>query len=294
MPQETEKAVRYISKKQEEYPEKLRNIIDQPEGLYLLGGLPDPRQKAVAIVGARACSYYGRSAAEYFARELAKAGVLIISGMAQGIDTAAHIGALEGGGATYAVLGCGVDVCYPKSNEGLYRNILQKGGIISEYAVGEPPIAFHFPLRNRIISGLSDAVLVVEARKKSGSLITADLALEQGKDVYAVPGGIFDPLSEGCNQLINQGAGIALHPEDLLRDLGIFTKKSKKREENSNNMLATKEKMVYSHLCLHPKSVEELRREVELTTQDLLSVLLELEMSGYAREIAKNHFVKEK
>ncbi len=294
MPQERKRRIQYISKEQKEYPEKLHNIIDQPEGLYLLGRLPDPKKKAVAIVGARACSYYGKSAAEYFARELAKAGISIISGLAQGIDAAAHSGALEGGGDTYAVLGCGVDICYPKSNEGLYQRILQKGGICSEYAAGQPPIAFHFPRRNRIISGLADAVLVVEARKRSGSLITADLALEQGKDVYAVPGGIFDPLSEGCNQLINQGAGIALYPEDLIKDLGVFTKKTRKYEENVNNMLATKEKMVYSHLCLHPKSLEELRREVELTTQDLLSVLLELEMSGYAREIAKNHFIKEK
>lgn len=289
-----EQGIQFFSKNRQEYPERLHNIIDQPEGLYLKGRLPDPEGKTVAIVGARGCSYYGTKAAEAFAKAFAEAGVAVISGMARGIDTAAHMGALEGGGATFAVLGCGVDICYPKCNERLYQRILVNGGILSEYPPGAPPLAFHFPLRNRIISALADAVLVVEAKKKSGSLITADLALEQGKDVYAVPGGIYDPLSEGCNRLIAQGAGIAISPEDILKDLGILTKKIKRYEEKNNKVLATKEKLVYSHLCLYPKGVDELAREVELPIQELLSILLELEMSGCAREIAKNHFVKEK
>ena len=287
-------SIRYLSEKTEEYPDRLRNIINQPEGLYVLGQLPEKGEKIVAIVGARECSYYGESAARYFAGQLADAGVGIISGMARGIDAAAHQGALEAGGKTYAVLGCGVDICYPKSNRELYAKICVQGGIISEYSEGTPPLAFHFPMRNRIISALSDAVLIVEARKKSGSLITAELALEQGKDVYAVPGGIFDPLSEGCNHLIAQGAAIAFRPEDILTDMGIFTKNSEKKKEKNNFSLATREKLVYSHLCLLPKSVDALGREVEMPVEELLPILLELEMGGYAREVAKNHFIKEK
>lgn len=289
-----EKGIRYVSKQSEEYPDRLRNIINQPEGIYVLGKLPEKDEKLVAIVGARACSYYGESAARYFAGKLAEAGVGIISGMARGIDAAAHLGALEAGGKTYAVLGSGADVCYPKSNRELYERIRKQGGILSEYEAGTPPLAFHFPMRNRIISALSDRVLIAEARKKSGSLITADLALEQGKDVYAVPGGIFDPLSEGCNQLIAQGAAIAFSPEDLLKDMGIFTKNSEKKREKNNFSLATRQKLVYSHLCLLPKSVDALGKEVELPVKELLPVLLELEMGGYVREVAKNHFIKEK
>ncbi len=286
--------IRYLTEKDEEYPDRLRNIINKPEGLYILGRLPEPEEKVVAIVGARDCSYYGESAARYFAGALSAAGVGIISGMARGIDAAAHQGALAVGGKTYAVLGCGADVCYPKSNRELYEKLCEQGGIFSEYPLGTAPLAFHFPMRNRIISALADIVLVVEARKKSGSLITADLALEQGKDVYAVPGGIFDTLSEGCNHLIAQGAAIAFQPEDILKDLGILSKKSKKKMKKKDFSLATKEKLVYSHLCLLPKSVDALRREVELPTEELLAILLELEMGGYAREVAKNHFIKEK
>lgn len=289
-----EKGIRYVSKQSEEYPDRLRNIINQPEGIYVLGKLPEKDEKLVAIVGARECSHYGESAARYFAEKLAKAGVGIVSGMARGIDAAAHLGALEAGGKTYAVLGSGADVCYPKSNRDLYERIREQGGILSEYEGGTPPLAFHFPMRNRIISALSDGVLIAEARKKSGSLITADLALEQGKDVYAVPGGIFDPLSEGCNQLIAQGAAIAFSPEDLLKDMGILTKNSEKKRQKNNFSLATRQKLVYSHLCLLPKSVDALGREVELPAEELLPVLLELEMGGYVREVAKNHFIKEK
>lgn len=291
---EQERKIRYISQKHYEYPDKLKNIIDQPEGLYVKGGLPKEHKKAVAIVGARNCTIYGIKAAEYFAYALAKAGVEIISGMANGVDTAAHRGALRAGGITYGVLGCGVDICYPKANRKLYEEIIENGGVISEYPPGTEPLPYHFPLRNRIISGLADLVLVVEAREKSGSLITADTALEQGKDVYAVPGGIFEALSKGCNHLIRQGAGIATEPEDLLRDLGIICEKRRNIFQKNNNSLATKENLVYSHLCLFPKTIDELVRETELPLQQILEILLELEMEGYAREIAKNHFVREK
>lgn len=286
--------IRYISEKHYEYPEKLKNLTDRPKGLYRKGRLPEPGKPAVAIVGARNCTVYGARVAEYFAFELAKAGVEIISGLASGIDTAAHYGALQAGGVTYGILGSGVDVCYPKSNQKLYEKMLEKGGIISEYEPGTKPLPYHFPLRNRIISGLSDLVLVVEAREKSGSLITADLAMEQGKDVFAVPGGIFEALSKGCNRLISQGAGIATEPQDVLNAIGLNCENWKNNFQKNDNLLATKEKLVYSHLCLFPKTIDELVRETELPLQQILEILMELEMEGYAREIAKNHFVREK
>lgn len=289
-----ENRIQYIGRKHYEYPEKLKNIIDKPEGLYVKGKLPDPRKRAVAIVGARNCTMYGIRAAEYFAFSLAKAGVEIISGMAIGVDTAAHQGALRAGGTTYGVLGCGVDICYPKSNSKLYEEMVGKGGIVSEYPPGTEPLPYHFPLRNRIISGLADLVLVVEAREKSGSLITADSAMEQGKDVFAVPGGVFEDLSKGCNRLIQQGAGIATEPADVLYALGLNCEKITNKFQKNNNLLATKEKLVYSHLCLFPKTIDELVRETGLPLQQVLESLLELEMEGYVREVAKNHFVREK
>ena len=193
-----------------------------PDGIYVRGRLPAEGKPSAAIVGARACSAYGRAQARNYARALSAAGVQIISGLASGIDAAAHEGALEGGTETFAVLGCGVNICYPKENYPLMRKILNnKGGVLSEFLPGDPPLAWHFPKRNRIISALADLVLVVEAREKSGSLITADYALEQGKSVYALPGRVTDPLSRGCNLLIAQGAGVAVDPESLLEELGI-------------------------------------------------------------------------
>ncbi|MBR2188208.1 MAG: DNA-processing protein DprA [Eubacterium sp.] len=204
------------------YPEKLRAYARMPEELYVIGRLPDPAGKCVAIVGARRCSNYGYSEAKRFGKVLAEHGVQVISGMALGCDAAGHEGALEGGGRTFAVLGSGADVCYPSSNRLLYEQILRTGGgILSEFEPGTPAAGWHFPIRNRIISALSDLVLVAEARRKSGSLITVEYALEQGKAVYAIPGRNRDPASAGCNHLISEGAGIATCPEDILAELGL-------------------------------------------------------------------------
>lgn len=184
----SKKRIQYIRQEDPDYPERLRVHRGMPKGLYVRGRLPAADRPAVAVVGARRSDSYGNETARRFARELAAKGVQIISGMAWGIDGMAHKGALEAGGDTFAVLGCGVDICYPPGHQSLYEELLIKGGVLSEQPPGMPPLAGHFPARNRIISGLSDLVLVVEAREKSGSLITADQALEQGKDVYAVPG----------------------------------------------------------------------------------------------------------
>lgn len=208
-----------ISRTDGAYPQRMRALRGMPGVLYYCGRLPEENKASVAVVGARTCSAYGREMAQWFAGELAAAGVQIISGMARGVDGIAQKAALERGGKSFAVLGCGTDVCYPKENKELYERLLAEGGIVSEYPAGTPPLACHFPTRNRIISALSDLVLVIEAREKSGTLITVDFALEQGRDVYVLPGRISDPLSSGCNRLMRQGAGVALEPSDILEAL---------------------------------------------------------------------------
>jgi len=202
-----------------DYPYRLKNIADPPLILFYMGKLPDEERPCVAIVGARECSLYGEKTASMFARELSSAGVQIISGMARGIDGISQRGSISVGGNTFGVLGCGVDVVYPEENKDLFKDILKDGGILSEFEPGTEPLRQYFPSRNRIISGLSDIVLVVEARKRSGTYITVTQALEQGREVFAVPGRITDALSDGCNNLIAAGAGIAVNTQTLIQDL---------------------------------------------------------------------------
>ena len=203
----------------EDYPERLLRIYDAPVCLYGKGKLPGAGKKAVAVIGTRECSPYGRDAAGYFAGGLAQQDVVIISGMARGVDGIAQWAALEAGGSTVGVLGCGVDICYPPENRELYERLVREGCLLSEYPPGTNPKASLFPPRNRIISGLSDMVLVIEAREKSGTLITVDMALEQGRDVFALPGRITDGCSRGCNRLIANGAGMAKSVPQILREL---------------------------------------------------------------------------
>ncbi|MCI6005313.1 MAG: DNA-processing protein DprA [Blautia sp.] len=277
-----------------EYPEKLRSYQDMPKKLYVRGKLPVPGRPAVAIVGARMCSAYGRMQAFRFARELSMAGIQIISGMAYGIDSEGHKGALEGGSPTFAVLGNGVDICYPSGNRPLYERILREdGGILSEYPPGTMARNYFFPARNRIISALSDIVLVVEAKEKSGSLITASHALEQGKSVFAVPGPVTEELSRGCHKLIYDGAGIAYSPEILLEECGILRGKSNKSNEKKQLVLATDLNLVYSCLDLRPKSPDDFIRETGLSPGKVNNLLLELELMGLAREEGRHHYVKQ-
>ena len=201
------------------YPERLAHIPDRPEAIYVKGRLPGKDVPAAAVIGARVCSAYGAFLAEQFAAAFAEAGVCVISGLARGIDGIGQRAALQRGGTTCAVLGCGPDICYPPENRQIYEAAVRHGAVISEYPPGTAPKAGLFPQRNRIISGLSDLILVIEAREKSGTLITVDMALEQGKEVWAVPGRITDELSRGCNRLIWQGATPALSPERLVEEL---------------------------------------------------------------------------
>lgn len=283
----------FVTKGDEHYPERLNNIYDAPFALYYKGRLPDKGQKAIAIVGARDCSAYGSQMAMYFAGKLAKEGIAVISGLARGIDSYAHMGALEADGITYAVLGCGIDICYPRENIGLYMDIQAKGGIISEYAPGTVPIAGNFPMRNRIISGLADAILVVEAREKSGSLITADLGLEQGKDIFAIPGRPADPLSVGCNNLIKMGAKLAAAPEDILEELIPDFKGGVPNDKKENNFLEINEEIVYSSLCLEPRHIEEIASATGLSVPELAQILIKLALRGLIKQTSKNYYVKQ-
>ena len=287
-----ENGIRYIRKEDDDFPEKMLELADCPEGIYVKGELPDPKKKTVAIVGARMCSPYGRATASYFGRVLAANGVQVISGLALGIDGAAHEGALLAGGKTFAVLACGVDICYPRTNIGLYEQMKVQGGILSEEPCGCPPLARLFPKRNRIISVLSDLVLVVEAKKKSGSLITADFAAEQGRDLFAVPGRLEDVLSQGCLELIEQGAGIALSPERLLEIMGQNTKKSDNSKDVVQNVLAREENMVYSCLSLQPQSLEAICKETRLSITTVTETVMLLQLRGLVKEIGRNRYVK--
>lgn len=213
------KGIAFYTMEDGEYPARLRKLNPPPFAIYCLGRLPEDGGPAAAIIGARECSEYGVRMAKAFAEGFAKAGVAVVSGMARGIDGISQRQALACGGETYAVLGSGPDVCYPASNKELYRRIVEGGGgVLSIFPPGTRPLKQQFPERNRIVAGLSDLVLVVEARQKSGTWITVDMALEQGKNVYAVPGRLTDRLSDGCNLLIRQGAGIALSPEDIIAE----------------------------------------------------------------------------
>lgn len=283
---------RKITRNDPDYPNRLKEIKSAPKELYVTGKLPDENVLSVAVVGARECSPYGRKMAQEIGAQLARGGAQIISGMARGIDGAAQRGALSVGGATFAVLGCGVDICYPPEHRALYESLQENGGVLSELPLKSPPLPQHFPARNRIISGLSDVVLVIEAREKSGSLITADMALEQGKDVYALPGPVNSNLSRGCNSLIKQGAGIVVSIEDFMEELHISHFEKMGNITENKILLESAEKLVYTCLDLYPKSLGTLVGETDLTIPELLNVLFQLELKGYIQEISKNYYVK--
>jgi DNA processing protein len=211
-----------LQRREAGYPPLLEELYDPPGSLFVRGGPAELLARpAVAVVGARSCSPYGFQVARSLARELAAAGVVVVSGLARGIDGEAHRGALEGGGHTIAVLGCGIDRDYPRSNAELARRICERGAIVSEYPPGIEPAPWRFPARNRIIAGLGLATVVVEARERSGALITADFALELGRDVFAVPGEITAALSAGTNDLLRQGAAPLLTADDVLQAIGV-------------------------------------------------------------------------
>ena len=295
-----EKGIRLITFRDPEYPKSLLEIPDPPYAVYVKGALPEEGKRRAAVIGARRCTPYGEKYAIDFGRVLAEHGVDIISGMARGIDGMGHRGALLGKGKTYAVLGSGADVCYPREHIGLYVDILEQGGgILSEQPPGTPPLPKNFPSRNRIISGLSDAVLVMEAGEKSGSLITVDFALEQGKDVYALPGPVNSILSNGCNSLIRQGAGILLSPEDLLREwepggiqTGTDDPDAGAAGDKIEKVLESEEKLVYACLGLFPKGIGQIAAETKMEARAVTELLVSLQLGGHIREISKNQYIR--
>lgn len=266
------------------YPDRLRSIYRPPKHLFFRGKLPETNRRSLAIVGARDCSYYGRDMARMFAYRLAEAGMVIISGMARGIDGWSHQGALESGGDTLAVLGCGVDICYPAEHKKLYDSIGKRGGLISEYPPGTRARPMFFPMRNRIISGLSDGILVVEAKERSGSLITAEAALEQGKDVFVIPGRVGDDLSIGCNRLIRQGATLVMSPRDILEHYGMGAA-TRKEESSLKETLLGKIGGV-------PVSLQQLQKETNTSAVSVLRQVATLQQERKIREVYRGHFIR--
>ncbi|TCT16413.1 DNA processing protein [Natranaerovirga pectinivora] len=289
-----ERNIKFITIDDKEYPPQLKNIYDPPFGIYNKGILPNEKKLKIAIVGARKCTSYGKEMAKYFARELANLGVEVISGLARGIDAYAHQGAIEGKGKTYSVLGNGLNICYPQENISLFMEVEKQGGIISEYNLDVKPNPSHFPLRNRIISGLSDGILVIEAAKKSGSLITAEISLEQGREVFALPGRITDKLSEGTNEIIKMGGKMVTSIEDILEEFQYIMPKYERIEEKIENklkLLDKNEKMVYACLSLEPKYIDEIANELKIEIQKVNHLLFILEIKGLIKQLPNKYFI---
>jgi DNA processing protein len=263
------RGLRFVGRTSRAFPPLLRAVHDPPPGLFLRGRA-EPEvlsQPAVAIVGARACSGYGASVARSLARELAAAGLIVVSGLARGVDAEAHRGALEAGGVTVAVLGCGVDRDYPAAHAELARRVAERGLVIAEYAPGVAPAPWRFPARNRIISGLCAATVVVEARERSGALITADLALEEGREVFAVPGEITSGLSVGTNDLLKLGASPLTRADDVLSCFGI----------EAEPKLHAEASPLLEHL---PATADELVSLTGKAAPEIARTLVELELAG--------------
>lgn len=305
------KGIRFLCCLDPAYPERLQEIPDPPFALYVRGSVPEDRLPSVAVIGARRCSAYGRGLAEKMGRALAAAGVQVVSGLALGVDGISQRAAAEQDGLTFGVLGCGVDICYPPSHQTLYDRLCRRGGLLSEYLPGTQPRPELFPPRNRIISGLADAVVVVEARRRSGTLITVDMALEQGREIYCVPGRVTDRLSEGCNGLIGQGAGIVLSVDDLLEKLraGCGGRPPEKTDAHAGMNAAMKtdahagmsvrERTLWELLDYSPVSVQQLYIQAaagpgmgQLTLQEVMETLLEFTLQGKAENVSGSYYVK--
>lgn len=311
----TKAGIGFVTVDEKEYPGRLRDIPDAPPFLFFKGELPGDNEPAVAMVGSRKCSIYGREMCLKFSESLAAAGIDIISGMAAGVDGFAHRGAIKAGGKTYAVLGCGVDVCYPAMNRDIFdtlsgkqdrirtdktesdwENVKSYGGIISEYYPGDKALPYNFPQRNRIISGLCDILLVVEAGKKSGTFITVDHALEQGREIFAIPGRIGDTVSDGCNSLIKNGAMMATEPDDIIEELKnhyeMLLTVEKKKKKTVKEKLSGEEKEVYDRLEPVPIGINEISGLTGVGFDRLSMILISLELKGLIKEVGKNLYIK--
>ncbi|RMG65018.1 MAG: DNA-protecting protein DprA [Chloroflexi bacterium] len=272
------------------YPKLLRAVADPPPVLFVKGALAEADAWAVSIVGTRRPTVYGREVAEMLAGELARNSITIVSGMARGIDAVAHAAALKAGGRTLAVLGCGVDVVYPPEHRKLAQQIAENGALISDYPLGTPPDALNFPPRNRIISGLSLGVVVVEADEHSGALITAEFAADQGRDVFAVPGNIFNRTSRGTNRLIQQGAHIALDAQSILEELNL-NMVADRVEVGAAMPESDVERAIVARLSHEPTSVDELVRSLAMPAADVTATLALMELKGLVRQATGTSYV---
>jgi DNA processing protein len=270
-----------------EYPPLLKNISDPPIVLYKKGPL-EAGISTLAIVGSRKATFEGMNLAEKVGETLSSVGITIVSGLARGIDAAAHRGALKEKGKTVAVLGCGIDICYPSENRRLFNAIGEAGLILTEYAPGEEPLPYHFPERNRIIAGLSKGVLVVEASQKSGSLITARLGLEYGREVMAVPGSVFREEYKGANALIKQGAKLVENINDILATS--FPGYEPKQKEPLN--ITPEEKQIFSHIGLEKVHIDEIIEKSDMKAKQVMAILTRLEIKEIIREVPGGFYIR--
>lgn len=284
--------IQFVTMEEEEYPKRLQYISDKPKILFYKGKLPKEEAKSVAVIGARNCTNYGKMIAREIGEMLAEYEISLISGMARGIDGCAQESMLKAGGVSYGVLGCGVDICYPKENRRLYEQLIQQGGLLSELKPKTPPKAIHFPRRNRIISGLADLIVVVEAEKRSGTSITVGYGLEQGKEIMAVPGRMKDALSTGCNLLISQGAAPLLQVEDILWNLGFLNEKNVKNKKKIKNPLAREQKLVYDCLDFTPKNVTTIAEDLGENIEKISELLFDMEIADKIEQIATGYYVR--
>lgn len=275
-----------------DYPANLRQIYDPPPVLFVRGELREEDRFAVGIVGTRKPSEYGRSMAMKISRDLAARGLCIVSGGARGIDTTVHTAAVQAG-RTIAILGSGLDVPYPYENRGLFKRIAESGAVISEYVPGTQPDAYRFPARNRLISGMSLGVLIVESLVTGGAMITARTAVDQNRDVYAIPGATDNDRSEGPHRLIRDGAKLVERAEDILEELGVQTDYSDRRERPTiPDNITPEQKAVLQALSLHPKHVDDIIAECGLSASVANSTLTMLEMLGLVRRVPGNAYVR--
>lgn len=276
------------------YPENLKNIHYPPPLLYFKGNILESDKNSISIVGSRKATYYGKMVAEKLSKDLALAGLTVISGLARGIDTAAHKGAISVNGRTIAVLGCGIDHIYPPENRRLAEEIEGSGALISEFPLYTLPERKNFPRRNRVISGLSLGTVVVEAAEKSGALITADFALEQGREVFAIPGNINSPLSNGSHNLIKQGAKLVENFKDILEEIHIVLpqKTTNRKVVKENTALTEEEKRIYQIISKEPIQIDDIIGASKLSAGKASEVLLNLELKDLIKEIEGKRFIK--
>ncbi|MBF0541304.1 MAG: DNA-protecting protein DprA [Nitrospirae bacterium] len=282
--------MKIITYRDDTYPELLKQIHDPPVLLFIKGELVSSDKMAIAVVGTRGVTTYGKDVTQRLSTGLAEMGITIVSGMARGVDTIAHLSALDAGGRTIAVLGCGLDIIYPYENKGLYNRIIEQGAVISEFLPGTPPYKHNFPARNRIVSGLSLGVLVTEAPEQSGALITAQFAVEQNREVFAVPGNIMSNKAEGNHKLIKEGAKFVSSVEDILIEIGVTVKDFVQNIPKKQINLDNEETILCNILSSEPIHIDDIIRAAKLNSAKVSSVLLTLEIKGIVKQITGMRF----